>query len=288
MARSIQYWYDYQIAQKNTMSSLNNLQPNIDTAQTLLTDLSTPSKVADWRLWLWIVATVAYAIDVIFDLQILNLELLAKKSRYGTIPWYIQQAYDFQYGDTLVWQNNQWEYATVTTANQIIKRAAAQELGNLVNVKLAKLVGGIPTKLNSTEYTAASAYYAKKKPAGIQLNIITDDPDELILYTKINFDPLLLDNTGQLISSPGTYPAVDAINNFLTNLIFDGTFELCDYIDALQKATGVKTAYIISSSGRYGANPFVSFTERYYPNSGHMKISVANPLTTTLTYTPFN
>jgi hypothetical protein len=276
------------IAEKNTMSSLNNLQPNVDTSQTLLTDVTSESKVGRWRLMLWAVATCAAAVDIIFDLQIIILEALSKKSRYGTIPWYIQQAYDFQYGDTLVWQNNQWQYATVTPANQIIKRAAAQELGNLVNIKLAKLSGGIPTKLNSTEFTAASAYYAKKKPAGIQLNIITDDPDELILYTKINFDALLLDNTGQLLSSPGTYPAIDAINNFLTNVIFDGTFELCDYIDALQKATGVKSAYIISASGRYGANPFVSFTERYYPNSGHMKISVANPLTSTLTYFPFN
>lgn len=288
MARTIQYWYDYMIVEKNTMSSLNALQPNVDTAQTLLTDVASTSKVGRWRLMLWIVATGHASIDIIFDIQVLILEKLSKKSRYGTLPWYIQQAYDFQYGDTLVWQNNQWEYATVTPANQIIKRAAAQELGNLVNIKLAKLVSGIPTKLNSTEYTAASAYYAKKKPAGIQLNIITDDPDELILNTKINFDPLLLDNTGQLLSSPGTYPAIDAINNFLTNLIFDGTFELCDYIDTLQKATGVKTAYIISASGRYGANPFVSFTERYYPNSGHMKISVANPLTSTLTYIPFN
>lgn len=56
MARSPQYWYDYMIAEKQTNSNLNNLVPNPDTNQTLLNDLTTPSKVADWRLWIWVVA----------------------------------------------------------------------------------------------------------------------------------------------------------------------------------------------------------------------------------------
>lgn len=287
MARSIQYWYDYMIAEKTSMATLNGLTPINDTAQTLLTDVTSTSRVARWRLMLWAVATCAYALDVVFDLTLIALEALAKRSRFGTLPWYIQKAYEFQYGDTLIFQNNEFQYTTINTASQIIKRAAAQEAGNTVNIKLAKLVSGIPTKLNSTEEAAATSYFEKIKPAGTDLHIITDDPDELQLFIKVNFDPLLLDNTGQLLSMPGTYPVNDAITNFITNIIFDGTLELSTLIDNIQLATGVKSAYVIDAKGRYGLNPFVSFNERYYPNAGHMKIDPLNPLTNTITYTAF-
>jgi hypothetical protein len=288
MARSVKYWYDYMIAEKTTMASLNALQPVIDDAQTLLTDVTTTSRVARWRLWLWIVATCAYSLDVVFDLAIITLEALAKRSRFGTLPWYIQQAYEFQYGDTLVYVNNEYKYATFNPAVQIIKRAASQENGNTVNIKLAKLVAGIPTKLTVPEKAAATTYFQLIKPAGVTLNIISDDPDEIILNIKVNFDALLLDATGQLLSTPGTYPVINAINNFLNNVIFDGTLELCNLIDEIQKTTGVKSAYMLSASGRYGANPFVVFPERYYPNAGHMKIHPTNPLSSTITYTPIN
>lgn len=288
MARSVQYWYDYMIAEKTTMASLNSLQPLIDDSQTLLADVTTTSRVARWRLWLWVVATCAYALDVVFDLAIITLEALAKRSRFGTLPWYIQQAYDFQYGDTLLYNGNEFKYATLNPAAQVIKRAASQEDGNTVNVKLAKLVAGIPTKLDPAEKAAATTYFQLIKPAGVTLNIISDDADELILNIKVNFDALLLDSTGQLLSAPGTYPAANAIINFLNNVIFDGKLELCNLIDEIQKATGVESAYVQSASGRYGANAFVAFTERYYPNAGHMKIHPTNPLSSTITYTPFN
>lgn len=287
MARSPQYWYDYMIAEKTSMATLNGLTPINDTAQTLLTDVTSTSRVARWRLMLWAVATCAYALDVVFDLTLIALEALAKRSRFGTEAWYINKAYEFQYGDALVLQDGEFQYATITPAKQIIKRAAMQEVGNTVNVKLAKLVSGVTTKLNPTEEAVAIFYFQKIKPAGTDLHIITDDPDELQLYLKVNFDPLLLDNTGQLLSAPGTYPVNDAINNFITKIIFDGTLELSTLIDNVQLATGVKSAYVIDAKGRYGLNPFVSFTERYYPNAGHMKIDVLNPLTNTITYTAF-
>lgn len=288
MARPITYWYDVIVTEKQTMTNLTVLQPSIDTAQTLLTDVQSTSRVARWRLWLWAVAACAYTLDVVFDLALMAFEALARRSRFGTLPWYIQKGYDFQYGDSLVYQNNEFQYPVVNTANQIIKRAAAQEVGNTVNIKVAKLSGGIPAKLLLVEYNAAKAYFEKIKPAGVYLNLISDDPDELRLYLNVNFDPLVYDNTGQLLSTPGTYPVVDTINNFLQNVIFDGRLELADLIDSIQVLPGISSCYDLGCAGRYGANPFTMFTERYYPNAGHMKIDPTNPLSATITYTSFN
>lgn len=284
MARPITYWYDKIITEKNSLSSLSALTPNIDTAQTLLNDVTTNSRVARWRLWIWAVAACAYSLDVLFDLALITFEALSKRSRFGTLPWYVNESFLFQYGDALVYQNNEWQYATVNTANQIIKRSAAQENGNIVNLKVAKLVGTTPTKLNPTEKTAFISHWAVKKPAGINLNIISDDPDELRLYLNVNFDPLLLDNTGQLLTTPGTYPVNDAINAYISNLEFNGILELCDLIDKVQAASGVVSAYTNLATARYGANPYVAFSERYLPNAGHMIIDSTNPLSSTITY----
>lgn len=286
MARPITYWYDKIVTEKNTFSSLSALTPNVDNAQTLLNDVTTSSRVARWRLWVWAVAACTYALDVVFDLALIAFEALSKKSRFGTLPWYVSKAYEWQFGDTLVYQNNEYQYATINTLTQIIKRAAAQENGNIVNIKVAKLVGGVPTKLNATEKAAYIAYVNKIKPAGITVNIISDDPDEVRLYVKVIFDPLLVDNTGQDLTTPGSYPIRDAINTFLLTLNdnFTGTLELCDLIDAIQKAKGAKFAYMIQASARYGANPFLIFTERYHSNAGHMIIDATNPLSSTITY----
>lgn len=284
MARSPQYWYDYMVGEKNTNASLNNLQPNIDTNQDLLNDLTTPSKVADWRLWLWVVATCAHTLDVVFDLLLITFEALAQRSRFGTLPWYVQKAFEFQYGDTLVYQNNEFQYPAVNTTNRIIERAAAKEAGNTVNVKIAKLVAGIPTKLNPTEKTAATAYFQKIKPAGVDVNVISDDPDEIRIYYKVYIDPLLLDLTGQLLTTPGVYPVEDAVSNYFSAVEFNGKLEVSDLNDKIQTATGVVSPYLIAAYGRYGANPFLPFTERYYPNAGHMKIDPTTPLNTTIIY----
>ncbi len=288
MARTITYWYDYIITQKNTMSTLSVLQPNIDTAQTLLTDITTTSRVARWRLWVWAQAACAYVLDVTFDLALINFEAISKRSRFGTLPWYVDKSFAFQYGDSLTYQNNEWQYASITAINQIIKRAAAEENGNVVNLKVAQLVANLPVKLSIPQKAAFDAYVAKIKPAGITVNIISDDADEARFYLKVNYNALLLDSTGQLITSPGTYPVTEAIDAYLSNLNynFNGTVELSEFIDKVQAATGVVSAYILQASARYGSNPFVIFTERYKANAGHMVVDPTNPLSTTITYQP--
>ena len=67
MARTIQQIYDAIITEKQNMTALNALQPSVDNAQTLLSDASSSSKVAAWRLLFWVVAAAIYLHEVIFD-----------------------------------------------------------------------------------------------------------------------------------------------------------------------------------------------------------------------------
>lgn len=291
MARSPQYWYDFMIAERNSMASMIGMLPTIDSAQTFLNDAGTSSKVSRTRTFFWVVACCAYALELVVDLAVATMELLAKKSRFGILPWYVNQALLFQYGDALVLQNDEYQYPILNPNNQIIKRAAAQEDGNTINVKVAKLVGNNPTPLSAGEKSAVVAYFAKVKPAGSDVVIISDPPDELRLFPKVNYDPLLLDSTGQLITAPGTYPVRDAINSYISNLNvsnFNGVLELCDLVDAMQAAIGVISVYIPSASARYGSNPYTVFNERYQANAGHLVIDPTNPLSTSITYQSIN
>lgn len=285
MARSRKYWMDIMLAEKASFSNLNDLQPNVDNSQLFLNDLESNSKVEISRLIFWVVACCAHALDVVFDLAILIMTNLAAKSRYGTEPWYVDVAKSFQYGDALVQVNLEFVYPVIDEAKKIITLAACKEVIGGVNLKVAKTVANTPTKLDTAELNAFTAYAAKRKPAGININIISDDADELRLWLEVNYNPLVLKSNGESIAAPGTFPVEDAINNYLLNLEFDGKLELMKLVNAIEAIDPTLTAYVTQASARYGANPFDFFTQSYYPNAGHIKIETATPLNTTITYT---
>lgn len=288
MAKSISDWYDIMIAEKNTFANLNVYQPNIDSSQTLLTDLKSTSKVARWRLMLWVVATCAFAVEVLLDVAILTMQAIAAKSRYGTLPWYAAVAKEFQYGDALTQVNLEYVYAVIDPTKQIVAVAAANEGSGKVNIKIARLNAGVLAPLTSPQLSAFTSYINLKKAAGSTVQVINNNPDELRLYLAVNFDPLVLSPTGELITSPGIYPVEDAVELYLSSLPFDGKFELIKLIDKVQEYCldkGVVSVYVTNATSRYGANPFVAFTQSYYPNAGYMIIEAATPLNSTITYT---
>ena len=283
MAKTVLENYNLIIAEKNTFANLNVYQPNIDSAQTLLSDLKSTSKVARWRLLFWCIATLATALGINFDLVLIEMAAIAARSRYGTLPWYVAIAKEFQYGDALAQINLEFKYPVIDETKQVVKYAAAQEGNDIVNLKVA---GANRMPLLDPQAAALRAYIFKRKPAGINVNVINDLPDQLQLFVTVNYDPLLLTDEGESISTPGVFPARDAIEAYLNNLEFDGKFELMTMIDYLQKAKdkGIVSAYVDGALARYGANPFVLFTQNYYPNAGYMVIDPSNPLSSTITY----
>lgn len=270
------------IQEKNTMANLSVYQPNIDSSQTLLNDLKSTSKVARWRLVFWVVATCAYAFDVILDLAYLALEALVAKSRYGTLPWYVTKAKEFQYGDALTLVDGEWIYSPVNPANQVVKLAASEQGIGIVNVKVATISSGVKQPLNPAQETAFKTYINRVKPAGIRVNVINSLPDDLKLTINVNYDPLVLTSTGELISTPGVFPVNDALELYLTALQFNGSYERQHQEDYLQAAKGVGTAYITSAEARYGLNPFTAFSQRYLPFAGYLVIHPS----TVINYTP--
>ena len=184
----------------------------------------------------------------------------------------------------MAFANNKYGY-TLNVANQIIKRAAVLEAGGIVRIKVAKLdSGSLPAALTTAERTGFSNYISKIKFAGTNIAITSNAADLLKIEYDVVYDPLVVDGTGQLIATAGTYPVVDAINSFIQNLPFNGILNLTALTDAIQKATGVVDPTLTSAQAKYGALAYSTIVKNYTADAGHMIIDPANPLSTTINY----
>lgn len=291
MAKTTSQWYDILVAEKQSFSSLNELQPSIDSSQTLLNDVSTTSKVSRWRLFLWVVAYCLWMLETI-------IERLAAATESGTPHWYRRKALDFQYGDALEIINNTPQYPTINPANQIVKLAAVVVNGSgEVILKVSKLdAGGEPEPLEpATEKAAFTEYLDTIKFAGTLTSVISQIADDLKCAYEVVFDPLVLNPDGSLITDSAIFPVRVAINSYLKNLPYNGMLHVDKLDDAVQSATGVVQAIRTSVHAKrhYEApGSYVDVTaaplQRYNPEAGYLRVSTeaGETLEDLIQYTP--
>jgi len=284
MARTIVQILDAIIDEKENRTALDLLVPNPDDAQTFLDDLTTTSKVAIWRLMFFVIASAIFTHEKLFDIHKTAVEALADTLIPNTARFMREEALKFQFGDTLQFINLKFVYPVIDTTKQIIKRAAVVETGGQVIVKVAKLVATLPEKLTSSELNAFSVYINSIKSAGTQLAIISDDADLLKIAYNIHYDPQILENDGESIAIPTTFPVEDAINKFIQDLPFDSVLNLTELTDAIQAVSGVEDPVNTLAEGRITGGVFATIVREYTANAGHMKIDPAFPLSTQLTY----
>lgn len=264
MARTILEIYDSIIAEKESGTLLEDLSPNPETSSQLLTDLSSGSKVAIWRLWAYITAVAIYAHEVIFDIFKEEVQDIADAAAPGTPGWYQKKMLEFQYGDTLSYVNYQYVYDPVDVSARIITRCAVQERSDgAVLIKVAKDSGGSPAPLSAPEKSAAESYAAKIKFAGTRLAVTSLNADELDIDYTIYYDPLIPLATLQ----SNLQAAADA---FLADLPFNAEFRVTKFTDALQAVEGVVDPVFQSATGTADGGSPEAITVRYVPAAGYM------------------
>jgi len=255
MAKSIQQYYDELIAEKQSFSSLNGLTPVSETNQQLLQDLSSTSKVSVWRLMMWIFAFGSWVIDSLFDRHKAEVNEIVANAIPGTAKWLRAEIFKFQYGDSLQWIDNKYQYAVIDATKQIVKYCAVIEVGGQVRIKVAKDNNGQPTPLTSAELTALTDYVNQIKFAGTNSAVTSNAADKLKLALKIYYDPQVLNPDGTLISDGTTKPVENAVNDYLNNLPFNGTLYVNRLTDTIQAAQGVEEPYITTIEATYGNLP---------------------------------
>lgn len=267
MARTILEIYDSIIAEKESGTLLEDLSPNPETSGQLLTDLSSGSKVAIWRLWAYITAVAIYAHEVIFDIFKEEVQEIADAAAPGTPGWYRQKMLEFQYGDTLTYVNYQYVYDPVDESARIITRCAVQERSDgAVLIKVAKDSGGSPVPLSAPEKSAAESYAAKIKFAGTRLAVTSLNADELDIDYTIYYDPLI-----PLATLQSNLQA--ASDEFLADLPFNAEFRITKFTDALQAVEGVIDPVFQSATGTADGGSPEAIAVRYVPAAGYMTLA---------------
>ena len=280
MARSVSTIYNEMVTEKQTFSSLKGLVPNPETAATLISELTSNSKVAVWRLFFWVVAFCIHLHEVVWDFFKIEIESILANKEPGTTGWMVSKSLEFQYGDDLEWINNKFQYAIIDESKQIIKVAAGSEGEGIVILKVAKISGDEYVKLESGELDAYSAYIELIKYAGVRVTKISENADEAKIAYQVFYNPLILNSDGSLISDPTIFPVLTAVNTYLKNLPFDGILVLSDLTQIIKGVVGVKDCVLTLAQARHGSDAYADIARTYETYSGYITNATNYPALT--------
>lgn len=278
MARSIQEIYDSIIAEKETFSSLDGLLPLGTDYAALLSDLSSASKVAIWRLWAYVIAWFSWILENLWDQHKAEVEAIAAAAKYGSLPWYVAQSKLWQNGDTLTYVDGFPAYAVVDPSKRLVTQASAVEdvVPAQIFLKVAQGVDPL-TPLVSQDLLEFTSYINQIKPAGIKVVVSSLNADTFRVQMTIEYDPILDPSD----VSDNVEAAIEA---YLKALPFDGRFKRLAFEDALQAVAGVKIIDIASMEGLQGAVVTLIDNE-YVAQAGYM---VFDNILSNINYVPYS
>lgn len=232
----------------------------------------------------YIIAFSIWVLEKNFDELETKVDNKIQQARYWNLQNFVEDAYNFQLGDALIFQNGRYGYLIDNPSLKIIKVANATEVDNAVLLKVAKVVSGDYQELSSGELTSFSNYASLVKPPGVPLTIVSRPADNLKIFYHIFVSPLVFNTDGSLISNPSVKPVENEINQYIKTLPFDGLFVVTNLTDRIQSIPGVNNPVFDSAQARFGSLPFSEIVDYYNPNSGYLSVDNDFPLSLTITY----
>lgn len=224
--------------------------------QSSLSGLNSPSQTAIYRLWMYIMASAIYLHETLWDIFKTEIEEIVDNAPVGTDGWVQKKCFEFQYDaitPQVVTISDEFVvgYDTVDESLRIITRCSVKTLPNkIVSVKVAK--SEPPTALTLTELNSLKGYLDDISFAGVQYNAVSLDSDKLYLKADIYYN-------GQY-STVIQANVIDAIDNYLANIPFDGDVRIASLIDAIQSVAGVKDVVIEDMAIRADVTLFANKT----------------------------
>ena len=198
------------------------------------------SAVSLENLLFYIVAACHYVLESIFEKFTQDVEQKISRAVVASIPWYFDKAKAFQYGDALVLNPRTfgYEYAKVDASKQLVKYVAVRDRGASIEMLVSAGPNGKPIPLSDEVLTAFKHYINAIKIAGVVINVRTRKADELTIAVKVVVDPLKINRQGVDIASSEKV-VEHAIENYLADIVYGGTFNKTKLVDAIQRVDGV-------------------------------------------------
>lgn len=161
-------------------------------AEPSLDSLNSPSQTAIWNLWAFIQAVCINLFEQILDIFKTEIEGKILGAGIGNDFWLRAQVLKFQYSATtpqfveLDTTTFELKYAVIDSDLQILTRAGIVSLSGPVTIKVAK--SEPPEPLSPTEVTALEAYVKEIQFSGKQINILSENPDSLIVIGAVYYN----------------------------------------------------------------------------------------------------
>lgn len=200
------------------------------------------SKVAEWRLWTYVVALTIHTFEIALDVFKSETDLLTNKITPGTVRWYAEMCYRYQEGHELLFdqQTAMLYYAQSDPDAQIIKAVAIRESENKLTIKVATRNQDSQTiPLNQEELYNFTSYIDAIKFAGMGVNVVSTSEDKLKYNLDVYFEPAV----------PTTIVRknlTEVLEQFKSSLGFDSMIYKQRFIDAIMSASGVVTCELVS------------------------------------------
>ncbi|MEH0156264.1 hypothetical protein V6R21_19090 [Limibacter armeniacum] len=268
MARTRKEIYDEIIAEKNRVQQLDVLsdEKQIKEALSEMAEVQSGSKVAVWRLWLYIVSYCIWLHEQVFDAHKAEVNTLIASAKVHTAGWYAERMLEYQHGDLILLHpdTKQPYYEVVDESKQVVKSVAVTGRGYaLVKVK------GVAGRLSTDEAQGAEAYLREIQEPGAQLALINLDSDKLTLYADLYYEP-------ELDKATVEAAVRSAVETYISGLDFNGILAVSDLVDYVKDVAGVRDFYITVLRARPDIGTYEDVQARYYPASGWMELEDYN------------
>jgi hypothetical protein len=203
------------------------------------------SSVSLESIMFFIVAACCHVLEVVFEKYVKVVDDKVSMAVVASVPWYYKMAKAFQYGDSLVLNEDtqQYGYAAIDEGKQVVKYAAVRDRGTSVQILVSGEKDGKPVALSNSVLTVFKEYMNRVKVAGVVLSIRSKNADKMVIMAKVYVDSLVINSDGTLISD-GSKPVEEAINAYLANIVYGGTFNKTKLTNAILGVEGVSDVEI--------------------------------------------
>ena len=227
---------------------------------------STFSKVSVENMLMYVVAFVAHTLEVMMDAFRKDVDTQIAQNIVPTVRWYHTQAVAFQYGDQLVYNEEygHFEYPEVNEDKKLVKYCAVKDRGGSIQILVSGDSNGVPSVLSNDVLSAFKSYMNQVKVAGVILDVKSLAADGIRIQAEVQIDPQIITTDGVRISD-GTKAVEAAINAYLANIVYGGTFNKTKLVDAIQKVEGVVDVTLGKVEVKpSGSNSYTEMTSNNY------------------------
>lgn len=248
------------------------------------------SKMSVIDAFTWITSACIWTFDNLMDVFQSDILLDLQGRINGTPVYYANALLKYQAGDALVMndEGTSFSYAQVDEKKRIITRVSYNEVkesgfyDSKTVYKVAKGTPGSYERLTDDELIGARAYLKQIAFAGTSLEMVSRRGDLLVPRCTVYHDGALAQDE--------LYQKVEAsLNDYISNVSFDGRFYVQDIVDAI-KSTEHVIDVSLAGGGIYVAqfddddniinseNPLIRAERYFIPNGGFVKQSSGSGL----------